>query len=360
MFFSVLIFSKPKRDLADKLLGSWLIILSVQLLSPFLYLADFYAYFRFAGAEVSLYGLHPPLLYLYIRAMTGSFPKRRILLILIAITLLIEISLLSFFTIPAEERMGIILGQQTIKSSYYIFFIPVFLYFIVYFILSIRTLEKYKSDILQIYSYKENVDLLWLRKLLLFFYGLLIACLPLALLFYLNHISIAFGDYFYFAGLTLFIFLLGFWGYKQGKVFNYQHVFNDNKVQDVQSTEQNVKNRIINEKALELKELMDKNQPFLNPTLTIFELAKLSGIQPHQLSRLINREFKCSFFEYINRYRVDLCKEKLSSAGYDEYTLLAIALECGFNSKSSFNRIFKEQTGSTPGEYKKNTLRQKS
>jgi AraC-like DNA-binding protein len=358
LFFSILIFSKPKRKFADKILGYWLIILTLQLIFPFLYLADLNGYYQFAGLEVSFYAIHPLLLYLYIKSTIGQLPAKRKLTFLVLFAIAIEIFVMTYFFIPAEDRLNLILGKEPVNMLYYILFIPFIFYFLYFFILSINTLKDYKSNILHVYSYRENIDLMWLRKLVLFFYGLLILILPLVIVFYFNRIPIAEGDYFYFAGLTVFIFFLGYWGYRQGEVFNFQPVIEDNKGNsnsnsNIERYQANIQN-IFNGKAMELKGLMENKKPYLNPSLTIYELARLIDMQPYQLSKLINKEFNCNFFEFINKYRIESFKEDLISDKYKEFTLLGVALECGFNSKSSFNRIFKEQTGITPGEFKKN------
>jgi len=98
---------------------------------------------------------------------------------------------------------------------------------------------------------------------------------------------------------------------------------------------------------------MEKQRPYFSPTLTIYELASMVDIPPHQLSRLISKEFNCNFFEFVNNYRIEEFKKLLFSTEFKNYTILAVSFECGFNSKSAFNRIFKEQTGLTPREFKK-------
>lgn len=111
--------------------------------------------------------------------------------------------------------------------------------------------------------------------------------------------------------------------------------------------------KLIKQKADELKELMDTSKPFLNPKLTIHDLAQEINIPSHQLSRVINTEFHCNFFEFINSYRIEEFKRNVLSPGIEKFTILALAFDCGFNSKSAFNRIFKEYTGITPGEFMK-------
>jgi AraC-like DNA-binding protein len=103
-----------------------------------------------------------------------------------------------------------------------------------------------------------------------------------------------------------------------------------------------------------LTDLMKSTKPYLKPNLTILELASDLNISTHFLSQIINENFKLNFFDYINKYRVEEVKEKIIDPKYSEYSLLGIALDCGFNSKSAFNRIFKKFTGQTPSEFKTN------
>jgi len=356
LFFSILIFSKPKRNLADKLLAWWLIVLSLQLLLPFLYLSDLNTYYRFAGIEITFYAIHPLLLYLYIKSTIGSMPSGKNLFLLILFSVIVELSAGFYFVLPSNERLSILIGEKPIQPFFYILFIPIIAYFIIYFILSIRALKNYKLNILHVYSYREDIDLLWLRRLVLFFYGLLLLTVPLAAAFLYVGISVAMGDYFYFAGLAFFIFFLGYWGYKQGEIFKFNAMIEEKRENHNNQQITNIIQNTFHEKTEELIRVMEHDKPFLNASLTIYELAKTIDIQPYMLSRLISHEFKCNFFEFINKYRIEIFKKYLFESKFKDYTFLAIALECGFNSKSAFNRIFKEQTGQTPTEFKKNIL----
>jgi len=77
------------------------------------------------------------------------------------------------------------------------------------------------------------------------------------------------------------------------------------------------------------------------------------NIISHYLSQVINEQFNLNFFDFVNRYRVEVFKEKIKDTVFRNYSLLGIAFECGFNSKSAFNRIFKQATGLTPSQFKK-------
>jgi AraC-like DNA-binding protein len=96
---------------------------------------------------------------------------------------------------------------------------------------------------------------------------------------------------------------------------------------------------------------MQQHKPYLNPSLTIHELAVGLKMPSHVLSRVINEGFGQNFFDFVNAYRVNEFKQLMAAPQARQYTLLALALEVGFNSKTAFNRAFKKQTDQTPREY---------
>jgi len=105
--------------------------------------------------------------------------------------------------------------------------------------------------------------------------------------------------------------------------------------------------------ALKLKEFMEKEKPFLEPELTLQELASRVEIHPRYVSQVINERFNKNFFEFVNYYRVEEAKSQLIADSGLEKTILEILYECGFNSKSVFNTFFKKSTGLTPSQYRK-------
>ncbi|RIV19801.1 helix-turn-helix domain-containing protein [Fibrisoma montanum] len=96
---------------------------------------------------------------------------------------------------------------------------------------------------------------------------------------------------------------------------------------------------------------MKRHKPYTNPNLTIHELATKLKLQPHVLSRVINDGFEKNFFDFINYYRVEELKKRMDDPRFRNYTLLSLAFEVGFNSKTAFNRAFKKITQQTPSDY---------
>ena len=104
---------------------------------------------------------------------------------------------------------------------------------------------------------------------------------------------------------------------------------------------------------------MVEKEPFLEPSLTIQELAHQVNIPVRDLSVLINHHINQHFFDFVNEYRVKKAMTILKDPTKKEVTDLEILYEVGFNSKSSFNTAFKKHTGNTPTEYRK-SLQDKS
>lgn len=97
---------------------------------------------------------------------------------------------------------------------------------------------------------------------------------------------------------------------------------------------------------------VDKDTLFLDPNLTLPKLAAHLGIHAKSFSTLINKHYKMSFHEYINRKRIEVSKSKLLDSAYAQYTITAIGMESGFSSRSTFYSTFKKFVGCTPNQFK--------
>jgi AraC-like DNA-binding protein len=108
------------------------------------------------------------------------------------------------------------------------------------------------------------------------------------------------------------------------------------------------------EEANIITELIKSRKPYLNPDLDLQKLSELAAVNPKTISRVINQDLHMNFYEFVNSHRVEEFKQRLKQSDSDQLTLLGHAYECGFNSKSTFNHIFKKNTGQTPREYYQN------
>ena len=109
---------------------------------------------------------------------------------------------------------------------------------------------------------------------------------------------------------------------------------------------------------LKLDKLICEEKPFLDPDITINQLASMCGIPVHHLSQILNKDLKQNFYNYINKLRIEEAKSRLAEPKNKDLTILEILYDIGFNSKSVFNTAFKKYTGKTPTAYRKEMLQQ--
>lgn len=360
LFYLLLLIQKKSKALHDKILIYWLIYLGLYTGSY-----AFYSHYLFSeyplmsSGFISLLMLHGPFLYLYISSLV--FHKTRLRkrnLIHFAPFLLFNLYLFYAYITPGAS-VGIGLEHTAQKADppllFALFLIMTVLSGPTYFILSLRLFKKLDSNISENFSYSENVDLKWMRTLVLIFGVIWTVFIFTASIYHiLKLFSISFCTDGLFISLSGFIILVGYFGLKQKEIFI--HFPAENTTPTIEYQKKYAGSGLKEEDAKEYADILlshiQSKKSYLNPTITLAELAEEMKIHPHYLSQIINEIFKQNFFDFINQYRVEDVKLKMLDPEYDKFSLLGIAFECGFNSKSAFNRIFKKVTGTTPSQYK--------
>ena len=110
-------------------------------------------------------------------------------------------------------------------------------------------------------------------------------------------------------------------------------------------------NHFSNDDVTKIASYMKTEKPYLNPDLNLSDLANSLDMNRAQLSQIINSGFQKNFNDFINEYRVNTFKEKLNLGEHEQLSLLGVAYDSGFNSKATFNRVFKKITQTSPSEY---------
>ena len=196
----------------------------------------------------------------------------------------------------------------------------------------------------------------WLHKLLSNYRVLWLLWIPFVTVFLvffrlqIQNFTLVLIIYALMLGITYLTYWIGIEGLRRiDPVFFH---FKDS-LPNKSKTYENISNHEIKSRVDTILQLMVRDQPYLNENLSLRDLSGQLGVDPNLLSYVLNTHIKKSFHEFINSYRVDEVKNKLGDPKYKNRTLLAIALESGFNSKTSFNRVFKQITGMTPSHYQK-------
>jgi AraC-like DNA-binding protein len=162
-----------------------------------------------------------------------------------------------------------------------------------------------------------------------------------------------------FIFIAFFSFAYSFYAIRQPEMLDYPVAQREEDDIAVQAgAEKYAKSGLRKEQAeaylTKLLSYMDDEKPYLDGDLTIHHLAQKTGIPRHYITEVLNEKYGRNFFTFVNEYRVREVISRINDPKYQHYTILAIAFDAGFNSKSTFNTIFKAYTGNTPSEYRNN------
>jgi AraC-like DNA-binding protein len=292
-----------------------------------------------------------PLLWFYTKELTGGRVQVAWKMILHFLPFLLIIILsLSLQSISAQHVLIQFLDHHH-KLINIVFWIVVVAQFSFYLSLIRRKWIIYRQLIRQEVSNKEHVDISWISFIMIVF-------LLINLFFLFNlFVAIHFENNAWLAKTTalifsLTVFALGYKGILQKEIFKNDAELIPDAVNGVppQMVTSKPDPRLIKR----LLDHMQEKKSYLDPELTLSQLAKDLSISRGQLSQLINDGIGDNFYDFINKYRVEQVKKLMIDPRVKHFSMLGIALEAGFKSKSTFNLIFKRFTGLTPTEYRKN------
>lgn len=375
-FFISLILVKKQKQIADKVLMTWLFVMALHLLSYYPYYTG-----KFMESSLGIIVLllppliyaHGPLLLIYLNVLTQKKQTLRPIQLLHFIPMLASLVFyLMIYIYDAKGDMSYFKQRPQVNNyllmTFYllnIFLNPV------YVVIVLIKLSEHRRRIRNNFSNLENINLNWLRLLAIGLGSVSIIVWIVHSLSKLNLVDIEFDrDFYIFTSIAIFVFITGFFGFKQGIIYS----FNQEPVQkDIVNSEQEKEEKpatnllktentkyeksqlpkeLVDDVIKNLQEYINLEKPFRQNKLSLQEVALKLDVSPHMLSQILNVFLKTNFYNYINNFRVDEVKEMLTQKKFEHYSLLGIAYEAGFNSKSAFNRIFKNVTGQTPTQYK--------
>ncbi len=355
----VLLFRKKNKELHYKVLIVIFIAILFVFVSYYSYLHRikilFYLTFVFSDSTDVFIG---PLLLIYVKGILGdirnSFEDNYV-----------------HFIFPVVYVFGISIPAlvSLVSDDYEIHYInnlqPFLLFTIVYsYLYCIYTflkLVRYQKLLKLNYSNLENRDLDWAKYLLLG--TITILTIDISTSIYEAFVGDMGWDIGFISVIPIvfLVIYLGYFGISQSKILLPNFLFETNGMDKIPLSDSTIETttKYSYDKAemkllvKKLNELMEAKKPFLNEELTLSTLAGLLEVTDKKLSVLLNQYISTSFYDYINCYRVEAVKQMMLLPEADKYTLLAIAYDCGFKSKSSFNRVFKNVTSLSPSEYRK-------
>lgn len=227
----------------------------------------------------------------------------------------------------------------------------------IYLILTIKKVKNRDEFIHKHFSSNYEIKLDWLQNASYLGIGTTIVfTVENVLLLTSNSISESFGFSSVVAGI--YIYAIGYLGLSRSGVFTELVTIETDELEKVNITNDKYeKSGLSKEKADEYYQklilLMEEEKTFKQNKLTLGELAEMISISSHNLSEVINTKTKMNFFDFINQYRIEEVKKEIIKPENYNLTLLAIAMDVGSNSKSSFNTLFKKYERITPTEYRR-------
>lgn len=331
---------------ANHILAFWVALLSLDLLGQVYYLENLFREFpAFIGVTNFLPLCYGGFLFLYVRGITQAKSIcARDSLHFIGFFVGLALNLPTLLQ-DTEAKLHFVDSIIDSRAPWYFqivdWLIPI--YATVYAILSGVLLSRYRE------SANNNMPRLrWLQTLLIInmvIWVVVWAC-TLAPFF---EIDIAY-QWIYLL-VSLFIYVLGYTSLRQPDIFaasvapvaakDATPKYGDNRLPD------DLREQIL----LTIEQYMREQAPWRSNNLTLAQLAEGTGLSSHHISQVLNDHHGQSFNDYLNQYRVNALCAMLSEP--QNQNLLDLAMSCGFSSKSSFNAIFKKQTGKTPSEYRK-------
>jgi AraC-like DNA-binding protein len=230
-----------------------------------------------------------------------------------------------------------------------------------YYFQSKKAIKKYSESYINETAYHQNIN--YLSTVLVIFLVCIVLGFFTAVLYILNSMS---GNNLLeqadnsinviWLAFSLIGFLLGYYAIHQPEIFkiNSDVIIAGEIIKpepEVSKTKNAFADTELDNHKTQIEDIMKSQKPFMNPNLTLNDLAGLMKIPSHVLSKVIKEGYNVNFFDFINSYRIEEFKENINNPKYHNYTLLGIAFEVGFNSKTAFNRSFKKITNQTPSEY---------
>ena len=274
--------------------------------------------------------------------------------------------LLNFFGVAVPALLSLLF--ENIDFQYLEFLSPfllfTILYSLAYCILAFLRLIRFQILVKEQYSSLENRNLQWAKYFLIGTIGIMAISVATSIFETITGDNGWDIDFLTIVPIIFLVAYLGYHGTLQSRIFLPESLMGKKTEEDLSLTKKarpknspySYDTQEMKELQIALDELMRKDRPFLNEDLTLTSLAQSLKVPDKKLSTLLNQNMETSFYNYINGLRVDWVKRKLALPESNNYTILSIAYDCGFKSKSSFNRIFKNISGLSPSDYRKSIV----
>lgn len=337
------LFLKKENPLANKLMGLFLIAISLWLCDNFMRISGIYgqdANYYFKPIYYSF--AFGPLLYFYVRSIVNSNFRLKKSHLLHFIPVILQAALYLFLSFKDYSYRHWYWQDVHLPYTYRIEFDGTFISMAIYLFFCLRLLMSYQNWLKDEHSDHSTKNLNWLKIILIF---MLVLCIQWFIEVILRDVYDLYNSYDFtptiLGILTLILAYRAFFQEDQKEVV-YAAQIVDSKKSDFQ----------FEQKFLDqITKRMDVDRDFLDPKLNLKEFASRCKLPQKTVSQYLNQQLDKTFHDYVNGFRIEEFKQRVLLPEEQNMTLEGLAYDCGFNSKATFNRIFKKNTGLTPTEY---------
>jgi AraC-like DNA-binding protein len=350
LFLAGTLFAQRNNRTANRLLGVLMLTFTVFLGSTVYYSTGLFERWpHFFGVSYHMPFVFGPLVYLYAKAASDRswrFSRRDALHFLpVAITIGSTIPL---YALSGPEKVALLqqFMRGEVPTRLIVFDVFKFVSGIVYSVATVWLVLRHGREVQNSYSNIDRVNLRWL----LWITGAAAAIWVMALT--VDDTS----DDILSLAIALLIYSIGYMGLRQPEIFRYE-----TRELPIPPTMENpgdaryersgLADREADELRIALVSLMETKQPWKDSELTLAQLAEQLDTTPHKLSEVLNAQMKQTFYDFVNGYRVREVQRRIKAGEAKKLKMLALALDAGFASKSTFNDVFKRHAGLTPSQY---------
>lgn len=292
-----------------------------------------------------------PVLYLYTLSVIYADFKFRYIHLLHFVPYLLALVIIWAQENPVDDRILVLTidalmeGKIAIDGKTSLWFVAYFTHLTIYFFL-IRAflLRSVKNPPAQ-YRFPVEHRFTWLRKLTITFCLVSVVFLGIILYVAITGVYSVAGNFIYSMVLGAMVYTIAFQALSDARTLKPDFDKKYASVNIEEQTEDVLLNKVLH--------FFEREQIYLHPEIRISALAKKAHTTPHVISRIINNRLNKSFSELVSYYRVEEVKKRLADPAYKHYSIMGIAMDVGFTSKSAFNETFKKQNGMTPSQYLK-------
>ena len=354
LFFSISLISKKQKSLSEWIFTIWIAVLVITVCSFIMHvkgLSGKYPVFNTLICDSHL--VHGAILYVYVLAFTNSKFKLKPVHYWHLLPVLLFMSIKFLLNAVFDKMQCYNSGVCIEESNFYVTMTYIYKYLVlgVYIYLSRKEVLRFKKQVNTPRDFNRHE---WVKQISL---GVIFLYLGILVLYIGRHL---FPELFWeqaFLGntlTTLFILIFLYIGNSYAYLFvspSKVHFKNLSETFNPANCKKTIHPGQAEELIANIRAYMEKEKPFVKGPLTLKSLSELTGMPATSISQAINNSTGRSVTDFINKYRVDLLKEKIKDPKNRNYTIMALASDCGFSSKTTLIRIFKQHVGLTPSAY---------